>query len=361
MAAVSAAPAAGAGRIWGWDLLRGLCALAVMAYHLLLWLDLASLHTLGSYGVYLFFVLSGASLAHTYARRLGSAPAVASFFVLRWLRLTPLFVVAALLSVALFSVRAGQLVDQLPLRLALNLTYAFGVVDPVIWALPIGGWSLGIEWVFYAAFPLLLPLLRHGTLRWGVLAAAVALQVFWIQRTVGAAGGYDAHATAYHHAPAFGAYFVAGCLIGLHTRARGMTGHPATAGAAAAGLLALLLVLNPATAGPHLLGVPGVLLPLVCALTVWISGRAAVPARWHGLARWMGDITYGSYLLHPLLFFGLTWLVLPDLPASTGGRVALALAVGAAACLAAVASERWLESPVRRWAYGRTRRWLGAG
>ena len=138
-------------------------------------------------------------------------------------------------------------------------------------------------------------------------------------------------------------------------------GSAAGAAAAGAGLLALLLALNPASAGPHLLGVPGMLLPLACVGTVWVSGRAALPAPWHGLARWMGDITYGSYLLHPLLFFGLTWLVLPELPAGTLGRAALALAVSIAVCLVAVASERWLESPVRRWAHGRTRRWLGAG
>ena len=49
-------------RVLGWDVLRGVCALAVASYHLLLWLDIAALHTFGSYGVYLFFVLSGASL-----------------------------------------------------------------------------------------------------------------------------------------------------------------------------------------------------------------------------------------------------------------------------------------------------------
>jgi peptidoglycan/LPS O-acetylase OafA/YrhL len=51
------------GRVLGWDLLRGLCALTVASYHLLYWLGLAELPALGTYGVYLFIVLSGASLA----------------------------------------------------------------------------------------------------------------------------------------------------------------------------------------------------------------------------------------------------------------------------------------------------------
>ena len=45
-------------RVLGWDLLRGLCALTVMSYHLLGWQDIAHLSPLGTYGVYLFFLLS---------------------------------------------------------------------------------------------------------------------------------------------------------------------------------------------------------------------------------------------------------------------------------------------------------------
>jgi exopolysaccharide production protein ExoZ len=361
VAAVSAAPAAGAGRIWGWDLLRGLCALAVMAYHLLLWLDLASLHTLGSYGVYLFFVLSGASLAHTYARRLGSAPAVASFFVLRWLRLTPLFVAVAMISVLMFSLRAGEAVNQLPLRTALNLTYAFGWYDPVVWSLPIGGWSLGIEFGYYLLFPLLMLAMRGSFGRWSLLLAAIAVQAAWIRTTAGAPTGYDANAVAYHQLPAFGAYFVAGCLIGQLQRASRGAGSFRMALAAWLGLGALLLALNPARAGDQLLGLPGLVLPLACVLVVWVSGRAPVPGWLQPLAGWLGDITYGSYLLHPVLFFGLTWFVLPPLAPEGSGRWLLLGAVMLASCLAAMASERWLESPVRRWGRQRTRRWVKGG
>lgn len=42
-------------RVLGWDVLRGMCAIAVA---LLTWQDIASVHTLGSYGVYLFFGLA---------------------------------------------------------------------------------------------------------------------------------------------------------------------------------------------------------------------------------------------------------------------------------------------------------------
>jgi hypothetical protein len=46
-------------RVLGWDVLRGLSALAVALYHLLYWQGVAIVYTYGSYGVYLFFFCRG--------------------------------------------------------------------------------------------------------------------------------------------------------------------------------------------------------------------------------------------------------------------------------------------------------------
>jgi hypothetical protein len=56
--------------------------------------------------------------------------------------LTPLFAAVSVISVALFSAHSGRLTNLLPLRLGLNLTYAFGFYDPVVWSLPIGAGHL---------------------------------------------------------------------------------------------------------------------------------------------------------------------------------------------------------------------------
>ncbi len=66
MSAIDSAPP---GRVLGWDLLRGICALGVASYHLMAWQKLADIHSIGFYGVYLFFVLSGASLTLNYLPR----------------------------------------------------------------------------------------------------------------------------------------------------------------------------------------------------------------------------------------------------------------------------------------------------
>ena len=55
----------------------------------------------------------------------------------------------------------------------------------------------------------------------------------------------------------------------------------------------------------------GIVLPLACVAVVWVSGHVVVGGRAQGAAQWLGDITYGTYLLHPMVFFGFAWFVLP--------------------------------------------------
>ncbi|MDB5875133.1 MAG: Acyltransferase family protein [Ramlibacter sp.] len=339
----------------GWDVLRGLCALAVASYHLMYWQDVASLHTLGSYGVYLFFVLSGASLAYNYSGRLAGPRDAAVFLATRWLRLAPLYIVLCVVFVAFLSLRNGQWVDQLPLRLSLNITFAFGVHDPVIWALLIGGWSLGIEFLYYLAFPLVLALLPRAA--WCAVAALALglLQWAWIYRTVGSEAGYAASAVAYHQVPAFAAYFFGGCVIGHWRRLRFFSLRQGWGVLAWLLVGGLLLALNPAEAGDELLGLRGAVLFGACFAVVFVSGQVSVGARLAPVARWLGDITYGCYLLHPMFFFGFVWFVLPRFSAiditdaPVVAKCAMLAAVLVLSCVTATASERWFEAPLRRW------------
>lgn len=345
---------AAAPRVAGWDLLRGLCALGVASYHLLYWQGLAQLHSIGSYGVYLFFVLSGASLAYTYGAGLNGARAIGGFLATRWWRLAPLYLLVCIVWVLMLGWQRGAPVDQLGLRFLLNLTFAFGVWDPVTWALPVGGWSLGIEFVYYLLFPLALWVLGRPWLAVAVGLALVWLQWGWIMRTAGSHAGYMASTVAYHQVPAFAAYFFAGCAIGLWRRTR-CAGWPWPTGVLAWCLMAgLLLALNPRQAGNELLGWRGLVLPLACVAVVAVSAQVRLEGRLNALARWLGDATYGTYLLHPVLFFGWSWFVarlIPGMAQSPGAwRWAIGLGVLVLCGCLAVASERHLEAPLRRWA-----------
>jgi peptidoglycan/LPS O-acetylase OafA/YrhL len=341
-------------RVLGWDLLRGLCALTVALYHLLYWLELAELPALSTYGVYLFFVLSGASLAYNYgAERVRSPAAIGRFLLARWLRLAPLYLLLCGVYIAMLAAHNGPLpLDRVARYLALNASFAFGAWDPSLNALLIGGWSLGIEFVFYLFFPLIAQLLPRRAWSGAVFVALTVLQFWWIQRTLGALG-WDKGVVAYHQVPAFAAYFFGGCVIGALRRA-GEGGWPFAAGLAAwAGMGVLLMALMPENPGDELLGVRGAVLFAASFAVVHVSGQVRVPPRAQGLAEWFGDITYGCYLLHPILIWTVLWFVAPKAPEwGTAARVALLLAILATTCVLATLSERKFERPLRRLARG---------
>ena len=351
-------------RVLGWDVLRGLCALSVMVYHLLYWQGLATLSTLGTYGVYLFFILSGASLAYVYdTRALGTLRGASTFLAVRWLRLAPLYIVVCALFLAMLAARNGQRVEVGGLWVLLNLSFLFGAFTPSLSSFAIGGWSLGIEFMFYLALPLLVRTLPSRTLRTVLFVALVVLQWIWIDRTVGTLGlAVSTH--SYHQVPAFAAYFFAGCLIGHARRSDTLDLSGRWGLVVWAAVAGLLLALAPAVSGDELIGVRGVVLPLACIAAVWASGQVVVAPRLRPLAQWLGDVTYGTYLLHPLLFFGFTWFVLPQwtrepietLPVIA--RCALLVVAVALSCLLAAASERLFERPVRTAGRRLLARWM---
>jgi peptidoglycan/LPS O-acetylase OafA/YrhL len=244
----------------------------------------------------------------------------------------------------------GAWVDDIPQRLAMNASFAFGAWDPAVTALLIGGWSLGIEFVYYLAFPFIVRVLRHAWLRTVLFAVCVAVQWLWIERTVGTAGWADS-VVSYHQAPAFSAYFFGGCILGHMRRERGLA-WPLAAGLAAwGGMAGLLYALMPANAGDELVGVRGAALFAACFAVVFVSGQVVVTGRVRALAAWLGDVTYGCYLLHPIVLWSLLWFAWPGaVDAPLPLRVGVLLAVLAATCALATASEKRFERPIRRWA-----------
>jgi peptidoglycan/LPS O-acetylase OafA/YrhL len=343
----------------GWDLLRGLSAIAVAVYHLLHWSDLASLHAWGSYGVYIFFALSGASLAYTYGESMAAGRfAFGRFLWIRYVRLAPLYLLLMPVMLAMLSwnPQAAGSVQAWVGRIALNASFLFGWFDPATSAILIGGWSLGIEAVYYLLFPLLLRAANVPRAGWLVFLGCVVLQAAWVWATAGGPEGYAANGVRYHQAPAFIAYFMGGCLIGSARRRAAMpTGTANGPLAAIGGGFALLLLLNPAQAGDELLGWRGWGFAALCLLMVGVAGQLRPGACVGKLAAHLGDATYGLYLIHPILFFALSWFVLPQLGLgapqewAAGLRIMLVLAVIAAACALALLSERCLERPLREW------------
>lgn len=144
-------------RIESLDWLRGLMALAIMFYHLTYWhyfpLDSSFfLGRLGVYGVSVFFVLSGLSMAIVYSKFLVDRKSIAAFYIRRIFRIWPLL----WLCVALVTIPAIARGDEVSLiKIFLNLTTLFGFVSPTSY-INTGAWSIGNEMVYYAITPVII-------------------------------------------------------------------------------------------------------------------------------------------------------------------------------------------------------------
>ncbi|MBM3393556.1 MAG: acyltransferase [Betaproteobacteria bacterium] len=164
------------------DALRGTAALYVVIFHMI-FIPVPSLSTPywakmvasnGGIGVTLFFVVSSFSLFYTMPLRLIERRPWVSFFVHRFFRIAPLFyvwIVLSLLRDELLFGKGHSLEDIL-----LSVTFAFNLTpqgqEGFVWA----SWTLGIEMLFYALFPLyyLFAVTKHRA-----ICMALALLVAW--------------------------------------------------------------------------------------------------------------------------------------------------------------------------------------
>lgn len=153
-------------RIETLDWLRGLMALSIMFYHLTSWViaPLDSSNTLGRLGIYgvsIFFILSGLSMAIVYNAYIKDVTTSINFFIRRIFRIWPLlWVVCFLIFINMYL--SGAYRWKL---LILNITTLFGFIKPTAY-LATGAWSIGNEMVYYALTPFIFHLYNYKKV-WG--------------------------------------------------------------------------------------------------------------------------------------------------------------------------------------------------
>ena len=143
--------------------LRGLAALAVVLYHTVHLVGITPpdfLEFIGRdfrYSVHLFFILSAFSLYYSTESLTNRPNWIPEYFLKRFFRIAPLFYFMIALEIARQIVFARMIVTDFN-SILLNMTFTFGFVpfSGFIW----GGWSVGVEMIFYAIFPVLLQTIR---------------------------------------------------------------------------------------------------------------------------------------------------------------------------------------------------------
>lgn len=302
--------------------LRGLAAMSVVVGHA------APVAFNPSLGVVLFFVLSGFLIGKLYLERDFSAAAVWEYAVARFARVYPLFALVVLATAAMNLVLGGRIFHLTPDRIVPHLLLAGA--GPTIW-------TISVEFQFYAIFVLCWALHAKGLLpRWLLLAVLAALAAIGL--TLAADGGRIdllrylfifttglAIAQFAQRAPEW-LIKLAGAALPLLAAAYVWTGVRDPAGA---------IYDNPwaAAASAALLGA-AVLAPASMAAR-WLSARPLF---------WLGEISFGIYLLHRHAQRAAAKLLGHDI------EPWLRFAAVVALTLAAAQIAHWLvERPARRW------------
>jgi peptidoglycan/LPS O-acetylase OafA/YrhL len=304
-----------AGRLVGIDLLRAWSILAVLASHWLLvgayshspWEEpLIRFALRGVYGVAVFFVISGFVITRSIMAHDGELYRmnVRAFYARRIARIQPLFLSTLAIGAAMMALGArghiyGEMAEIFQVQFWLSiLTFWFDFLKVtgqhygVQWLLL---WSLAVEERFYLLLPMAIYLCRTRT-RLTVLLAAIAVAYPFCAPTaddVTSTAGIAAWALA-----SFG-LLALGVLTALYAdaiplRTRGSALLVATLSVSIA---AVAFGLKPASWNAATLGLAAAAFILASQ-----SGMIFTNSVWRFPAR-MGQLSYGLYLLHPLVLY----------------------------------------------------------
>jgi peptidoglycan/LPS O-acetylase OafA/YrhL len=333
--------------------LRGVAAWFVVLYHVRLSLtDLLPLSVIGWLGkgylaVDVFFMLSGFVLWLNYGEqfRAGGWSEAPRFWWKRFARIWPLHaaILAAMAAFALLVLATGRDASGYPfaeLPLHVLLLQNWGLTNVLSWNHP--AWSISTEMAAYLLFPLIALALPWERLRSGALLALATLSAIAVHLLFALNGEaiLGADIPRYGLWRCLGEFALGVALCNLWQRWRGDHRPAIACGVAALAALGLGFVAGlPETA----------FVPLVFAaglLGLALDGGPVARVLASRPLRWLGDVSYSTYLAHFFLFvlFKLAF-VGDDLQlgwAGLAGYLALVLAVSAMLY-------GGLEKPAQRW------------
>lgn len=290
----------------GLDILRGLAALGIAAYHYLFMAHGIAVASLGTFGVYLFFMLSGLTMMMVYGPTFSSEISLADalrFYRNRIARILPLLcavaafhLVVAVLSQSSIRLIGGQIITSFLTGSGLFALHLPGYLSTVM-----GGWSLGIEIGFYAIFPVACLLASHAHLRTLIFVVSILVLaqqgvLLLLQRL---ATDDPTRFWHYYTTPLmFAPFFALGVLVYRAGRRERML--LLFVGLGLAGVIAAYSSLtesSPLHSNLHYL-----VLTVLSTIALYSFYCMAVPQRLDRIASFLGNISYALYLTHPLVF-----------------------------------------------------------
>jgi exopolysaccharide production protein ExoZ len=284
------------------DYLRGLAAIGIVIYHFNSWhfgtYDSTSvISRFGLYGVSIFYMLSGLTLFHIYEKKMFVTENVTSFFVKRFFRIMPLLWLATTLTII------GAKVHFSAWRIFLSYSGLFSFLAPKSYIAG-GAWSIGNEICFYVVFPLIIFLFQKKRPLFYILLTLFLLCHIYYAFFILSSQSTVANQWALYISPLNQAvFFAAGILIYLFNKYKQLSLRYAILLFVAGVLLfAFFPIFGPRS--NLIVGTDNLLFLLFCCVIVYsslnINATSILPV--HSVLKWLGEISYSVYLLHPLIW-----------------------------------------------------------
>ena len=282
---------------------RHLCARRCRISLSLSWNYGLALESLGSFGVYLFFAISGAVMVMQYGPSFSrgiTKQDTTDFFRARFARIMPLLATVAIIAIFFEWLVTGRPLQEHLAQGLLTATGLFGLGPPGRLSNTTGAWSLGIELLFYALFPVACLLFANAGARRiaaGLLVLVAAQQIYvW---SIASVTEMSAWWQLYVHPITFAPFFLIGMIVSRHDG-----GKSTGAAAAAVAVLAIVAVYSIAlSVDVYRSPVHFLILTALSASCLWLSYRAAIPSLARPLILFLAEISYSLYLTHWLAEF----------------------------------------------------------
>lgn len=328
--------------IYGLDLVRGLCAVGIAVYHYLAWEHAARLESLGTFGVFIFFIISALVLMVVYGHKFSDAisrPDLLKFFQRRAARIIPLLAAVALIALPYRWLMNGiEPISNLG-ETVIMATGLFALHAPGYIATTPGAWSLGIELLFYAAFPLVALLLGACSIARIAIVGAILIAAQQILLATLPPRGVEMFGPLYFMPLTMAPFFVMGMLIYKLPNERKAWGAPAA-------LLSLVAVFTYSELFPFYIyggGWQFVLLTAMATIAVYAGAVADLRGIARPIAKYLGDISYSLYLTHWIAF---------DLSGRGPLDEIRPVAFAVLALMIATGTTYLFEMPARKWLIG---------
>lgn len=290
-------------RINSLDWLRGLLALSIMAYHLTCWqikpLDSSSLiGKLGIYGVSMFFILSGLSLALVYNKFIVNIKTSLIFIIRRLFRIWPLLWLAIFVKAFVIDILL-QSKSVIASTVFYNATTLFGFITPYTY-INTGAWSIGNEVFYYSITPLLIlgynKSIKIGN---GLFVASILASFLWSTLFLDRASPLGFQWQAYIN-PINNLFLYCSGIAIYYNKSLVANNKIIVA------ILAMVWLLYP-TSGNQINIVTGLERIIFSATSiftviVFYNNTVNIVSVLDKILTKIGEATYGIYLLHPLIY-----------------------------------------------------------